>query len=222
MGARERVLDVEQRHPDRLKMQLHALATRVLFDDAKRAIGVEYQSGERLYGAHPRAGSAGPGKMRQVFAAREVILAGGAFNTPQLLMLSGIGPRRDARAARHRRARRSARRREEPAGPLRSGGRQPDEASPRGRRLKGATFTSDDAQYASGRTSGTASTTPTARSSRSSRDRARTRSRRTCSSMRSSADSRATSPATRRCSRRIRTASPGSCSRRTRTTRPAR
>jgi choline dehydrogenase len=93
VGARERVLDVSQRYPDRLKVELHALATRVLFDDANRAIGVEYLSGERLYGADPRAGSAGSGTIRRAFAAREVILCGGAFNTPQLLMLSGIGPR---------------------------------------------------------------------------------------------------------------------------------
>jgi len=92
VGTRERVLDVGRRHPDRLRVQLHALATRVLFDDRNRAIGVEYQSGQRLYGAHPRP-STEPGKVRQVFAAREVILAGGTFNTPQLLMLSGIGPR---------------------------------------------------------------------------------------------------------------------------------
>ena len=94
IGARERVLDVSRRHPDRLKVQLHALATRVLFDASNRAIGVEYQKGESLYGAHARP-SAAPGAVRQVFAAREVILAGGAFNTPQLLMLSGIGPRAD-------------------------------------------------------------------------------------------------------------------------------
>ena len=94
VGSRERVLDVAQRHPDRLKVRTNALATRVLFDDANRAIGVEYQSGDSLYGAHARP-SAAPGQVRQVFAAREVILAGGAFNTPQLLMLSGIGPRAD-------------------------------------------------------------------------------------------------------------------------------
>ena len=68
-----------------------ALATRVLFDDTGRAIGVEYLEGDSLYGAHPRP-SRTPGKKVRVFAAREVILAGGAFNTPQLLMLSGIGP----------------------------------------------------------------------------------------------------------------------------------
>ena len=92
VGTRERVLEVARRQPDRLKIQLHALATRVLFDEGNRAIGVEYLSGEQLYGAHPRP-SDDAGTMRQVFAAREVILAGGAFNTPQLLMLSGIGPR---------------------------------------------------------------------------------------------------------------------------------
>lgn len=92
VGARERVLDVSGRLPNLLKVELHALATRVLFDDANRAIGVEYLSGERMYGADPRA-SAGSGTLRRAFAAREVILCGGAFNTPQLLMLSGIGPR---------------------------------------------------------------------------------------------------------------------------------
>jgi choline dehydrogenase len=92
IGTRERVLDVANRLPSQLKIQMHALVTRVLLDGEKRAIGVEYQSGERLYGAHPRQNRAA-GKTKQVFAAREVILAGGAFNTPQVLMLSGIGPR---------------------------------------------------------------------------------------------------------------------------------
>jgi choline dehydrogenase-like flavoprotein len=91
-GARERVLDVARRHPERLRIELDALATRVLFDGPNRAIGVEYLHGERLYRAHRRPSGA-PGERRQVRASREVILAGGAFNTPQLLMLSGIGPR---------------------------------------------------------------------------------------------------------------------------------
>jgi choline dehydrogenase-like flavoprotein len=90
-GSRERVLDVARRHPDRLRIELDALATRVLLEGENRAVGVEYLSGERLYRAHrrPRDG----GERRQVRASIEVILAGGAFNTPQLLMLSGIGPR---------------------------------------------------------------------------------------------------------------------------------
>lgn len=92
VGTRERVLEVANRPQSTLKIQMHALVTRVLLDSEKRAIGVEYQSGERLYGAHPRQNTAA-GKTKQVFAAREVILAGGTFNTPQVLMLSGIGPR---------------------------------------------------------------------------------------------------------------------------------
>jgi choline dehydrogenase len=81
---------VSQQYPDRLRIELNALATRVVFDDGNRAVGVEYQKGDRLYAAHPGAQASG-GELRTVRARREVILAGGAFNTPQLLMLSGIG-----------------------------------------------------------------------------------------------------------------------------------
>ena len=88
-GARERLRAVAQRYPDRLRIQLHTLASRVILDDSKRAVGVEYLQGERLYRADPNA--AGAGQAGRILAAREVILAGGAFNSPQLLMLSGIG-----------------------------------------------------------------------------------------------------------------------------------
>jgi choline dehydrogenase-like flavoprotein len=91
-GTRERLLDVAQRHPDRLCIELDALACRVLLDAAGRAVGVEYLKGERLYRAHANP-SAASGERREARAGREVILAGGAFNTPQLLLLSGIGPR---------------------------------------------------------------------------------------------------------------------------------
>jgi len=107
VGTRERLLSVRDQHRDKLTIELNALATRVIFDEGPglspvegpalsgvegtRAIGVEYLKGERLYAAHAQPSTA-PGERHQVFARREVILAGGAFNTPQLLMLSGIGP----------------------------------------------------------------------------------------------------------------------------------
>jgi len=91
-GTREFLLDVAKRFPDRLTIELDALATRVIFDDDMRAIGVEYLKGARLYRAHAEP-STKPGEKRQVYVSREVILSGGAFNTPQLLKLSGIGPR---------------------------------------------------------------------------------------------------------------------------------
>lgn len=53
-----------------------ALVLRVLFD-GRRATGIEY---------------ACDGETRQVRASAEVLLCGGAINTPQLLLLSGIGP----------------------------------------------------------------------------------------------------------------------------------
>jgi len=91
-GARERVLEVANNPKYKLHVELDALATRVLFDENNRAIGVEYLKGAKLYRASPSPSSA-PGETWQVRATREVILAGGAYNTPQLLMLSGIGPR---------------------------------------------------------------------------------------------------------------------------------
>jgi choline dehydrogenase len=58
-----------------LRVEVEALVTKVLFE-GRRAVGVEVlQRNEK-----------------SVFRAREVILSGGAFNSPQLLQLSGVGP----------------------------------------------------------------------------------------------------------------------------------
>jgi len=94
IGSRERILDVAKKKPENLRVELNALVTRVLFDNENRAIGVEYLKGERLYRAHANPTS-DSGETRQALASRETILCGGAFNTPQLLMLSGIGPREE-------------------------------------------------------------------------------------------------------------------------------
>jgi choline dehydrogenase-like flavoprotein len=91
IGARERVLQAVKNHPDSLHVELDALATRVLFDSSGAACGVEYLKGQHLYRAHPSPSDA-RGERREVHARVEVILCGGAFNTPQLLMLSGVGP----------------------------------------------------------------------------------------------------------------------------------
>jgi choline dehydrogenase len=58
-----------------LSVETHALARCILFD-GKRAVGVEYSRGGTVFRARAR---------------REVILSAGAFNSPKLLMLSGIG-----------------------------------------------------------------------------------------------------------------------------------
>ncbi len=59
-----------------LRVVSEALTTRILFD-GKRATGVEYQAG---------------GATHTATASHEVIVAAGAFNSPQLLQLSGLGP----------------------------------------------------------------------------------------------------------------------------------
>ena len=90
-GPREFLLSVKKRFPGRLTIRLNALVTRLDIDPATRTVqGVFYREGVRLYRAAARPhGEAGP--MKHATARHEVILAGGAFNTPQLLMLSGIG-----------------------------------------------------------------------------------------------------------------------------------
>ncbi len=64
-----------RRRPN-LKIVSGALASRILFKGS-RAVGVEYSEGSAVHRA---------------FAEGEVILSGGAFNSPQLLQLSGVGP----------------------------------------------------------------------------------------------------------------------------------
>jgi choline dehydrogenase len=59
-----------------LRVEIRSLAHRVLFE-GRSAIGLEYSQGGVLHRARAR---------------REVLLAGGAINSPQLLQLSGVGP----------------------------------------------------------------------------------------------------------------------------------
>jgi len=59
-----------------LQVVTHALSERIVVD-GKRAVGVTYRRN---------------GAVQTVRARREVIVCGGALNSPQLLLLSGIGP----------------------------------------------------------------------------------------------------------------------------------
>lgn len=60
-----------------LHLEVRARTHRVLFD-GRRATGIEFEQ---------------RGEMRNVYAGRSVILSGGTINSPQLLLLSGVGPR---------------------------------------------------------------------------------------------------------------------------------
>ncbi len=66
----------QARHRSNLRIETDAIATRLLFD-GRRCTGVAYRQ---------------RGAERREMAAREVILCGGAVNSPHLLQISGIGP----------------------------------------------------------------------------------------------------------------------------------
>lgn len=97
-GPRDYLLRIRNAHPDKLTILTGALAARVFFDGT-RAIGVEYLEGRHLYHADPKQTSEpGSAPRRQVRARREVIISAGAFNSPQLLKLSGVGPAAELKA----------------------------------------------------------------------------------------------------------------------------
>ncbi|HET7435487.1 MAG TPA: GMC family oxidoreductase [Thermoanaerobaculia bacterium] len=92
-GTRELINMTRDAYPQNLIIKMSNLAVKILFDNNKKAIGVETWEGQHLYRADPNSNQPGPYDVKQYYCAREVILAGGAFNSPQLLMLSGIGPK---------------------------------------------------------------------------------------------------------------------------------
>ena len=76
----------------------HSLATKILFDErgvasGLKANGVEFLQGKSYYSASIQFQQPETRKLKRIYARKEVIICGGAFNSPQLLMLSGIGPR---------------------------------------------------------------------------------------------------------------------------------
>jgi choline dehydrogenase len=91
-GTREPLLEAAASPASTLRILSGCLATRLVFDKDNRCTGVEFVIGTHLYGADPNPSTKAPGPVQVAHATREVIVAGGAFNTPQLLKLSGIGP----------------------------------------------------------------------------------------------------------------------------------
>jgi len=86
-------VDGSKKYP--LDVRLNCHVTKIILDESEnpaRATGVEFLDGAYLYKASPKSRIAGPGTPGLATASREVIVAGGTYNTPQLLKLSGVGP----------------------------------------------------------------------------------------------------------------------------------
>ncbi|RCI17265.1 hypothetical protein L249_3319 [Ophiocordyceps polyrhachis-furcata BCC 54312] len=99
-GPKDALMQVVGARNHQLDILLNTFVTRLLFDETRPAgtrpkvIGVEYVKGKSLYRADPRAtNSKGTPRRSRKIMAPQVIISAGSFNTPQLLKLSGIGPR---------------------------------------------------------------------------------------------------------------------------------
>ncbi|CAF9925916.1 MAG: hypothetical protein GOMPHAMPRED_004010 [Gomphillus americanus] len=87
-NIRDHILNtVAEGYPLTIRTNCHV--TKIDFN-GKTATGVSFLDGKHLYRASPKSG--GTGTPGSATASKEVIISGGAYNTPQLLKLSGIGP----------------------------------------------------------------------------------------------------------------------------------
>jgi len=109
-SPRERLLgllDTNAPHRGRLLLQSGTCVTGLILvkDPAQqprpRAVGIHCLPQEHVYEADPNASVSEqfPGAEQvPIYCRRDVLLCGGTFNTPQLLMLSGVGPAEHLRA----------------------------------------------------------------------------------------------------------------------------
>lgn len=85
-----------------IRIAMDIFVRRVVFQPAEngqppRAIGVEYSRGRRLYDPGRPVNELNDPEKHYCYARREILVCGGAFNTPQILMLSGVGDKEHLR-----------------------------------------------------------------------------------------------------------------------------